>query len=194
MMQAPQRCPRLTWVFPGRKVDLKPAPAIRRGQYEKGFMMIENRKLRDGEGLVCWLLLAFSLFVLALAYQISGFSSISSAGTFPMGAAAVMVVSMLFLLFDNRKCTKPDSESRFEEWGAAIREIFPLVILVYLAIVIIYVALIEPLHFLPVSFGFLLLSMIYLKGSSALKSLIISALTLGGIYIVFLYVFKVVLP
>ena len=44
------------------------------------------------------LLMALSLFVLIQAYLISGFSSISSAGTFPMVAAAIMVVAMALTL------------------------------------------------------------------------------------------------
>lgn len=57
-----------------------------------------------------------------------------------------------------------------------------------------YMILIETIHFLPSSFAFLLASMIYLKGSTIIKSLIISILTLACIYFVFEYFFRVVLP
>ena len=156
--------------------------------------MKENRKLRAGENFFAWLMMAFSLFVLVQAYLISGFSSISSAGTFPMGAATIMVVAMALILLDNRKLEKPDADGLKDELRRAAKQVLPKVFLVYTVVIIGYMFLIQPLHFLPSSFGFLLVSMVYLKGSTVIKSLIISTLTLACIYIVFQYFFRVVLP
>ena len=156
--------------------------------------MKKERKLRAGENVFGWLMMALSLFVLVQAFLISGFSSISSAGTFPMLASAVMVIAVVSMLLDNRKLKKPDTGGFKNELQQASKQVFPKVFLVYTIIVIGYIILIKPLHFLPSSFVFLLLSMIYLKGSSALKSLLISTVTLGCIYIMFQYFFRVVLP
>ena len=156
--------------------------------------MKEIRKLRAGENLFAWLMMALSLFVLIQAYLISGFSSISSAGTFPMVAAAIMVVAMALILLNNRKLVKPDADGLKDELRQAAKQVLPKVFLVYTGIIIGYMILIQPLHFLPSSFAFLLVSMIYLKGSTVIKSLIISILTLACIYIVFQYFFRVVLP
>lgn len=156
--------------------------------------MSKKRKLRAGENIFGWLLLLFSLFVLVNAYLISGFSSISSAGMFPMCASAVMVIAMVSILLNNRKFKKADADSLKSELHRAAKQVLPNVFLVYAIIVIVYVVLIQPLHFLPSSFAFLLVSMIYLKGSTALKSLIISTITLGCIYFMFQYLFRVVLP
>ena len=156
--------------------------------------MKENRKLRAGENIFAWLMMAFSLFVLIQAYLISGFSSISSPGTFPMGAAAIMVLSMALVLLNNVKHEKPDADDLKDELQRAAKEVLPSVFLVYTGIIIGYMILIQPLHFLPSSFAFLLVSMIYLKGSTVLKSLIISTLLLACIFIVFQYFFRVVLP
>jgi hypothetical protein len=156
--------------------------------------MKENRKLRAGENFFAWLMLALGLFVLIQAYLISGFSSISSSGTFPMGAAATMVLSMAILLLNNRKLEKPDADGLKDELRQAAKEVLSLVFLVYTGIIIGYMILIQPMHFLPSSFAFLLVSMIYLKGSTIIKSLIISILTLVCIYIVFQSFFRVVLP
>ena len=139
-------------------------------------------------------MLAFSLFVLFLAYRISGFSSISSPGTVPMGAASVMVLSMISVLVENRKMKKPDVAGPADELRRAAKEVLSEVFLVYTAVIIVYTILIGPVHFLPSSFMFLFVSMIYLKGSTFFKSLIISAVSLGGIYFIFQYVFRVVLP
>jgi putative tricarboxylic transport membrane protein len=154
----------------------------------------EKRKLHAAENVFTLLMLVFSVIVLILAYQISGFSSISSPGMFPMLAAVVMVISLIFLLLDNRKAENPDADGLKEELHKAAKDIFNPVFLVYIGIIIIYMLIMEPLHFLPSSFIFLLGSMIYLKGSTPLKSLFISLGTLGGIYLIFHYLFRVVLP
>ena len=156
--------------------------------------MKEYRKLRAGENFFAWLMMAFSLFVLIQAYLISGFSSISSAGTFPMVAAAIMVVAMALILMNNRKLETPDTDGFKDELQRAAKKVLPKVFLVYTGVIIAYMILIQPLHFLPSSFAFLLVSMIYLKGSTLIKSLIISTLTLACIFIVFQYFFRVVLP
>ena len=157
-------------------------------------IMNKNRNLRAGENIFGWLLLLFNLFVLVNAYLISGFSSISSAGMFPMCASAVMVIAMVSILRNNRKLKKADADGLKDELRRAAKQVLPNVFLVYVIIVIVYIVLIQPLHFLPSSFAFLLVSMIYLKGSTALKSLIISTITLGCIYFMFQYLFRVVLP
>ena len=117
--------------------------------------MKENRKLRAGENFFAWLMMAFSLFVLTQAYLISGFSSISSAGTFPMGAAAIMVLSMALVLLNNVKLEKPDSDDLKDELHRAAKEVLPRVFLVYTGVIIGYMILIQPLHFLPSSFAIL---------------------------------------
>lgn len=157
-------------------------------------IMNKNRKLRAGENIFGWLLLFFSLFVLVNAYLISGFSSISSAGMFPMCASAVMVAAIVSILLNNRKLKKADGNGLKDELSRAAKQVLPNVFVVYAIIVIVYIVLIQPLHFLPSSFAFLLISMIYLKGSTALKSLIISTITLACIYFMFQYLFRVVLP
>jgi putative tricarboxylic transport membrane protein len=193
-MPVQPRFPRQIWGFPNRNpITTHGLPA----SYERpstSNVMKEIRKLRAGENLFAWLMMAFSLFVLVQAYLISGFSSISSAGTFPMGAAAIMVVAMALILVTNRKLEKPDADGLKDELQQAVKQVLPKVFLVYTGVIIGYMILIQPLHFLPSSFAFLLVSMIYLKGSTAIKSLIISTLTLACIYIVFQYFFRVVLP
>ena len=156
--------------------------------------MKDDRQLRAGENAFSWLLLLLSLFVLVQAYLISGFSSLSSAGTFPMGASAVMVIAMIFILLNNRKLKRIVTGGLNNELSQAVALVLPNIFLIYSIIVIVYMILIEPLHFLPSSFAFLLVSMIYLKGGTALKSLLISTATLGFIYVIFQFFFRVVLP
>ena len=156
--------------------------------------MKTTRKLHAGENAFTWLLLAFSLFLLVCAYLISGFASVSSPGTFPMIAATVMIISLALALLGNRKAKKPETDGLKVELSQAARQIFTPVFLIYTGIIIVYMLIIQPLHFLPSSFFFLLASMIYLKGSTPVKSLLISAATLGAIYLIFHFLFRVVLP
>jgi putative tricarboxylic transport membrane protein len=153
-----------------------------------------KRKLQPGETVFSWILMLFSCFVLVLAWRISGFSSVSSPGAFPMAAAVVMVISMVSLVISNHKEQKSESEGLVVELRVALQDIFKPVFLIYTAIILLYMVLLQPLHFLPASFLFLVGSIIYLKGSSPLKSLGISAGLLASIYTIFHFLFRVVLP
>ncbi len=111
-----------------------------------------------------------------------------------MGAAAVMILSVAVILLNNRRREKPDAESFQQELRIAAAKVLPRIFLLYTTIIIAYMILIEPLRFLPSSFAFLLVSMLYLKGSRPLKALLIAFGTMAGIYVIFQYVFRVVLP
>jgi hypothetical protein len=151
-------------------------------------------KLRPGENLFNWLLLFFSLFVLVMAYRIAGFSSVDSAGAFPLGAATIMVLAILTVLIGDRDRERVDSTNLLDELRQAARRIFPPRILVYIGLIGAYAFCIERLHFLPATTLFLLISIIYLKGTTVLRSLFVTVGTVACIYAVFLYVFKVVVP
>ena len=156
--------------------------------------MKTSRKLRAGENAFTWLLLAFSLFILVIAYRISGFSSISSPGAFPMAAGLVMVISAALVLVGNRKLERPCADSIKDELKQAVKKVFPKEFIIYTFIIIGYMILIQPIHFLPSSFVFMVVSMIVLRGSGLVRSLLISAVTLACIYVIFEYFFRVVMP
>lgn len=153
----------------------------------------KTKMLRAGETCFDLLILAISIALLIVAYRISGFA-ISAPGTFPLISTTVMVGAMLMVLKENRKKPRDYDDVFTKELGQAIREVFTPTFTFYTLICIVYVLLIDVVHFLPSSFVFLVLSMIYLKGSSPLKAGLISTVTLAGIYLVFLYFFKVILP
>lgn len=152
------------------------------------------RRLRPGENVFCALMLVLSLFILIMAYMISGLSSISSPGTFPMAAGLVMVGSMCLVLFGHRKLQKPEVENFKEELKLAAHTVLPVKFVLYTAIIIGYMLILQPLHFLPSSFIFMVVSMMVLRGSGFVKSLLISAGTLACVYIIFQFFFRVVMP
>ena len=55
--------------------------------------MQEQRRKRPGEGTFGVIMLLLSIILAWQAYEISGFSALSSPGGFPMAAAALMVLS-----------------------------------------------------------------------------------------------------
>lgn len=151
-----------------------------------------SEKLSAGQAYFDIFLFAFSIVVLVLAYQISGFG-LSEPGTFPLASSSVMVLSLGAVLLGNRK--KQKSEDSFGvQLKKAANKLFTREFLIFASITILYIIAVEPLHFLASSFIFLTLSIVVLKGSKPLFAVLISSGMLAFIYVVFLYFFKVILP
>lgn len=151
--------------------------------------MLEPRSRLPGERAFSVLLLAASLLLLYLAYRISGFSSVSSPGVFPMAAAAVMVVSLVVVLLGER-----GAKAATVGPAAFFRRVTPPVLLATVALMAALMLLIEPAGFLPAAGGFLFASMLVLQRGQPLRAALVSAVSLAAIYAVFRLVFKVVLP
>ncbi len=149
--------------------------------------------LRAGEYYFDLIMLLVSLVVLFLAYQISGFQ-LCAAGTFPLASSAVMVLSMLLSLRSSRIKRRAGTARGSEELKLVMESVFTRDVLVYACLAVLYILAIDLLHFLPTSFVFIALSIIYLKGSTPIKAIVISAGTLFSIYMIFQYFFQVLLP
>jgi len=152
------------------------------------------RKLHPGESVISWLLLAFSAFVLYQAIAISGFSGLSTPGAFPVAASSIMTGSMLWLVVQNfRIARRMSAQDKMPAW-AVISEMLPLRIVLFTALIVAYMLLLQPLGFLISTFLFLCCGFIYLRGSTPLRSIIIAAVAVVVIYGLFNYLFRVVLP
>jgi putative tricarboxylic transport membrane protein len=155
--------------------------------------MEEKRKQRPGERWLTWFLLGFGLFALSQSIRISGFQSLSSAGAFPIFVSSVLIFSVIFIMLKNRRKTIPVSSRIKEELALARVYVFPKMIVIYMLILFGYMFLLSPLHFLGSSFVFLIVSVIYLKGTSWRYVFFTAAGMVAGIYLVFQYLFKVIL-
>lgn len=156
--------------------------------------MTQTRKLHPGELAISWLLLAFSLFVLYQAHRISGFSGISSAGAFPLGAAFIMTACMLHLVINNLCISRrTPTDEKHPAW-VVIGELLPRRIVLFTLLIVAYMLLLQPLGFLISTFLFLCCGFIYLRGSTLLRSVLIAAAAVAVIYGIFHYLFQVVLP
>lgn len=156
--------------------------------------MNKTEHMLVGERTFSVLLIALSLGIFYLAYQIAGFSSINSAGAFPLGVSLVMVISALIILLDTYK----KKHALCEGWGDAcaqfIRQHFPRRTLIFAALAIAYLAAIQWISFYLSTFLFLVLSMVYLRNGRIVGAVLSSAALLLIIYLLFTLAFSVYLP
>lgn len=155
--------------------------------------MKKIRKLRTGENFFVWFLLLFSCTTLFFAYRISGLK-LCAPGTMPVAASTVMVITLVLVLLENRKAKKPDTDGIGHELKRAVNRMLPMQVVVYIFIMFAYMLAIKPLHFFPSSFVFLLVSTIYLRGTTWKKSIFITGGALLAVYLIFQFVFQVTLP
>ncbi|MEW6263258.1 MAG: tripartite tricarboxylate transporter TctB family protein [Thermodesulfobacteriota bacterium] len=156
--------------------------------------MSDERKLRIGEVPFLWFLMALSLFVLYQAYRISGFTSLSGPGSYPLFVGAIMTLSVALLLLHSRRRERQETLGLGKEITAACRDVFRPHLLLYIGVIVAYMLVLVPLTFLPSSYFFLFLSTLLLKGAGWKKALIASAIALAAIYLVFQTIFRVMLP
>lgn len=149
--------------------------------------MQHHRNQRSaGELVFNALLFCASLFLLWTAYNISGFSSLSSPGALPMALALTMVVTSGMILRNTLQSPRDDS--------GFFRDIIPARVVVMVVLIAIYAVAVVPLGFLPASLGFLFVSILYLRGGGVLSAFGLSVLCLALVYIIFRLLFSVLLP
>ncbi|GGN22519.1 MULTISPECIES: tripartite tricarboxylate transporter TctB family protein [Marinomonas] len=146
---------------------------------------IKTRK--PGERIFCLLMVMGSVYLFWQSYAISGFSSFSSPGAFPLAASATMVLASCVTFLNTLKL--PAAENvRF------VYHCFPPIVAVIMALILIYSVVLESLGFVLSSFAFLFVSIQFLYRRSVLTTLTISLLALIVVYIIFRLIFQVVLP
>lgn len=153
--------------------------------------MEEKTQQRPGERILLWLLLAFSLFAFITALRIPRLENLSSSGAFPIFITFIMIASATCILWKNR--VQYNTLKLIKEVRQAQPFALPKVVTGYTAILVLYILLTAPLHFLPSTYLFLVGSFIFLKGSNLWKSFLIAAFMLAIIYLLFQTIFKVIL-
>ena len=146
--------------------------------------------LRPGEALFALLLVIFAGYAFWESYGISGLSGLTTGGVVPMLASGVMVVTGLFILTDTMRKSKA-SESGIT---GLIGYLFQLRVVLFTVLVVAYVAVIPTVGFLSASGGLLFIAIWALWDKGPIWALVISALSVGAIYLLFRVVFQVVLP
>ena len=153
--------------------------------------MEEKTEQRPGERILMWFILAISLFVFIVALMIPHLEHLSSSGAFPIFITFIMIASAIRILWKNRK--QYAILSLREEVRQAQPFAVPKIVAGYTVILILYILLTAPLHFLPSSYLFLVGSFLFLKGSNLWRSFLIAAFMLAIIFVLFQTIFKVIL-
>ncbi|MHA1567567.1 MAG: tripartite tricarboxylate transporter TctB family protein [Alphaproteobacteria bacterium] len=157
------------------------------------------------ESLFALILVVFSVTAFWKSYRISVFSGASTQGLFPMLAAATMTVSALIILVrtGGRRQTGGRSHTGGRDHTADrsspglerfFKEVAPRRHLIMLGFMFLYVVAMPLLGFVVSSGLFLFGTFAYLWRKNLGISLILTAGSLGAIFVVFRIVFQVVLP
>lgn len=153
-----------------------------------------SRTRAPGEMVFACLMLLLSAFLLWSAIGISGFKSSTSAGSFPMAAAATMLVCALIVAAQTARTDRQPGEPGESLPRQFMRQILPGVVVWTSVAIVAYMLLLEPLGFLASSYLFLLTTMWLLGSRRLLLNLVVSAVVLAAIFVVFQTAFSVVLP
>lgn len=148
---------------------------------------------RPGERFLTWFLLALSLFFLYESFRIPNLTSYSSAGAFPIFVSSVLALSAVRILWRNRRSFSSCRLGLKEELAQTRNLALPNVVVIYLLILAAYIAVAGPLGFFISTYVFLAGSVLFLKGASPVRALLLAAAILGGVYVLFQYIFKVIL-
>lgn len=152
--------------------------------------MKEPDTLRPGERLFALLLVVFAGYAFWESYGISGFSGLTTGGVIPMLTSGVMLASGLAILAATLR--RPPAEKGGIR--ALLAYLFPLRVVLFTLLVAVFVAAIPTLGFLPASAVLLFVAIWALWRKGPFLALVISALSVGVIYLLFRVVFQVVLP
>lgn len=152
------------------------------------------RRRLPGELVFAMLLIVFSLFMLWQAYAISQFTSITSAGAFPMFVALVMLISGLKAASETVKLTPEPGAEGESVWQQFVRQITPAMLVQFVIAISVYMFILERAGFVLSSYVFLVVSMWLLGSRKLFLNLWVSALSLAVVYVIFQTIFAVVLP
>lgn len=156
--------------------------------------MAPTRVRLPGELVYSCLMVMLSAFLLWTAFGISGFKSSTSAGSFPMAAAATMLVCSLIFVAQTARARLAEGEMGESLPGHFVRRIAPPVLLWMTLAIVVYMLSLERVGFIVSSYLFLAIGMRILGGRRWVLNLAVSAACLAAIYVVFQTAFSVVLP
>ncbi len=144
---------------------------------------------KPGETVFGFLMLGLSLFLFWQAWEIAGFSSLSSPGALPLAASGLMVVSsVIALVNDFRRDIEDHQIEHFFE------QILPLSVALMIAVIFLFAIMLETVGFIITAFVFLVASIQMLHRRSVKTTLLVSSVSLVLVYLVFRIIFVVVLP
>mgnify|MGYP000876562597 CR=1 FL=1 len=152
--------------------------------------MEENVKRKPGERFLMWFLLALSLFVFITAWFMPR-HTLSDSGAFPLFIGAVMILSILRILWKERKVFAS------WRWREEIVQVQPYVlprdVIAYIAVLLVYILVTGYMGFWLSSYLFMVGSFLLLKGARPVRAMITAAIMLAVIWLLFQYIFRIIL-
>lgn len=142
-----------------------------------------------GEALFVLALLALSVAALDQAYGISGFSSLSGAGVFPMLAAGTMVLSAAAVLVGVVR--RPRGEGGA---FAGLAHAFPPRLLLFVALIGGFLVALPYVGFLAAAGAFIFVALLALWRRGFVPAALVTALALVMVWLTFRVAFSIVLP
>ena len=146
-------------------------------------------KKHPGESTFGWLVLLFSLFAFYQAYNIAGFSSLSSPGALPMAASAVMVIASCLVVISN--FSRPAADKGFKAFTS---QIVPGSVAIFCGFILVFAVVLKTVGFILTAFAFLFASIWFLQKRGAIPAFLLALVSIVAVYVVFRLVFQVVLP
>lgn len=156
-------------------------------------MHIKRRRL-PGEFVFALLLIVLSVVLIWQSYKISGFSSFTSAGAYPLVTTTVMLVSAIVILYQTLHTPRTESEGGESVAMQFFKALTPATIVKFTLAILAYMLLLEWLGFLLCSYLFLVIGMWLLGSKRFGLNMLLSALSLGLIHVVFQTIFSVAVP
>jgi len=144
-----------------------------------------------GELLFLVLLLGLGAAALLEARRLGGFAGLSGAGFFPLLASGVMVASTAVLILQWLRARRLRHRPAAPAGGDAV---LPVRLVVVVALIGGYVALLPVLGFMAATALFLLAALLYLWRRGLWRSLAVTAASLVVVQVIFREVFQVMLP
>lgn len=146
----------------------------------------KSRRL-PGERAFAAALFALSLWLVTVAFDISGLEALSAPGSFPLAVTLVLAVTSGAILW---RTVRLPAAGELRDW----REILPLRVVGMVALITLYAVALKPLGFLPTSFILLAVSIWLLGRTSPAYAAAIATVSVAGIYVVFRLIFTVLMP
>lgn len=144
---------------------------------------------KPGELIFNGLMFLLSAILLWYAYKISGFSSFSAPGTFPMSAAFIM------LFFSGVTFLKSLKKNKISgEFVLFFKNILPVRIAFMMMLILVFSLVLESVGFLISSFVLLSVAFYFYHKRNVVSSFMISIMALIIVYAIFRLVFLVILP
>lgn len=150
-------------------------------------MDVKSRK--PGELVFNALMVVLSLVLLYQAFFISDLYTLSSPGSFPLSAAAIMLVFSALTLWESwKKAAVPAAVTQF------FKHVLPGNVVFMMALIGVFSLCLESVGFIVSALIFLTVALYFLHKRRLTSAIGMALVALGVIYIVFRLVFLVILP